>query len=121
RAAAARVASSVVQIRTIGGAEEVDQAQLPTGPTNGLVISADGWIISSAFNFVQQPASIIVTFANGEQAPARFVAKDHSRMLVLLKAQGVSDLPVPELVPGADVRIGEWAVAVGRTFRADRT
>ena len=120
RAAVARVADSVVQIRTIGGLEEVDRTLLPDGPTTGLVISADGYIVSSAFNFVQQPASILVTFATGEQAPAELVAKDHSRMLVLLKAQGVSDLPVPEFVPVDEIRVGQWAIAVGRTFRADR-
>jgi serine protease Do len=120
RAAVARVADSVVQIRTIGGLEEVDRTMLPDGPTTGLVISADGWIVSSAFNFVQQPASILVTFASGEQAPAELVAKDHSRMLVLLKAQGVSGVAVPELAPADEIHVGEWAVAVGRTFRAER-
>lgn len=117
RAAVAHVADAVVQIRTIGGLEEVDRTLLPDGPTTGLVISADGWIVSSAFNFVQQPASILVTFASGEQAPAELVAKDHSRMLVLLKARGVSGLTVPEMVPTDEIRVGEWAVAVGRTFR----
>jgi serine protease Do len=120
RAAVARVADSVVQIRTIGGLEEVDRTLLPDGPTTGLVISADGWIVSSAFNFVQQPASILVTFASGEQAPAELVAEDHSRKLVLLKARGVSDLAVPELTPTDEIRVGEWAIAVGRTFQAER-
>lgn len=120
RAAVARVADSVVQIRTIGGLEEVDSTLLASGPTTGLVISPDGWIVSSAFNFVQQPASILVTFANGEQAPAELVAKDHSRMIVLLKAQGVSGLKVPEFVPVDEIRVGQWAIAVGRSFRADR-
>jgi len=120
RAAVARVAESVVQIRTIGGLEEVDRTLIPDGPTTGLVISADGWIVSSAFNFVQQPASILVTFASGEQAPAELVAKDHSRMLVLLKARGVSGLAVPKLAPADEIRVGEWAIAVGRTFRAER-
>ncbi len=42
-------------------------------------------------------------------------------MLVLLKATGASDLAVPEFVPAAEIRVGQWAVAVGRTFRPDRT
>lgn len=120
RAAVDQVSDSVVQIRTIGGLEEVEGAVLANGPTTGLVISSDGWIISSSFNFLQQPASILVTFADGEQAPAELVAKDYSRMLVLLKVQGVSDLPVPELVPADDIRVGQWAIAVGRSFRPDR-
>jgi serine protease Do len=121
RAAAARVADSVVQIRTIGGLEEVDRTLMPDGPTTGLAISADGWILSSAFNFVQQPASILVTLASGEQAPATLIAKDHSRMLVLLKLQATHNLVVPEFAAADDVHVGEWAIAVGRTYRADRT
>lgn len=121
KSAAEAVAPSVVQIRTIGGLEVVEGTLLADGPTTGLVISPDGYILSSAFNFAQQPASILVTFANGKQTPAKLVATDHSRMLVLLKANGVADLPVPAYAPNDETRVGQWAVAIGRTFRPDRT
>jgi serine protease Do len=121
KAAADAVAPSVVQLRTIGGLDSVEGTVLADGPTTGIVISPDGYIISSAFNFAQQPASIIITFASGKQAPAELVATDHSRMLVLLKANGVADLPVPTMAPLAEIRPGQWAVTVGRTFRADKT
>jgi serine protease Do len=121
RAAAEHVSESVVQIRTIGGLDSIGRTLLADGPTTGLVISADGYIVSSAFNFVQQPASILVTFASGKQAPAELLATDHSRMLVLLKANGVADLAVPEIAPTNEIRAGQWAIAVGRTFRPDRT
>jgi serine protease Do len=121
QAAADSLADSVVQIRTIGGFDSLRAAMLADGPTSGLVISPDGYVVSSAFNFIQQPASIVITFASGKQAPAELVATDHSRMLVLLKASGVADLPVPKFTPAADIRPGQWAIAVGRTFRPDRT
>jgi serine protease Do len=120
RAAVAEVAESVVQIRTIGGLDTVDRTLLADGPTTGLILSADGYIVSSAFNFVRQPASILVTFASGDQAPAELVATDHSRMIVLLKVRGLAELPVPKFVPADEVRVGQWALAVGRTYRADR-
>jgi len=82
RAAAGSVADSVVQIRTIGGLDEIEGTTLADGPTTGLIISADGYILSSAFNFVQQPASTLVTLPSGKQAPAELVATDHSRMTV---------------------------------------
>jgi serine protease Do len=121
RAAVARVDDSVVQIRTIGGLEEVDRTLMPDGPTTGVLISSDGWIVSSAFNFAQPPASILVTFASGEQVPAKLVAEDHSRMLVLLKIEGNHERPVAEMMPVADVHVGQWAIAVGRTYRADKS
>jgi serine protease Do len=119
-AAVDKVSPSIVQIRTIGGLESVDDTILPSGPTTGLVISADGFVLSSAFNFVQQPASILMSLPSGKQAAAELVATDHSRMLVLLKLNDVSGLPVPELAPVGDVRRGAWAIAIGRTFRPDR-
>lgn len=119
--AAEAASPSVVQIRTIGGFESLEGTQFADGPTTGLIISPDGYIISSAFNFAQQPASILVTFASGKQTAAELVATDHSRMLVLLKASGVSDLPVPTMAPMNEVHPGQWAVALGRTFRADKT
>lgn len=116
RAAVERVAPSVVRIETIGGLERVGDVLLGTGPTTGLIVSADGLIISSAFNFVQQPASIIVTLADGERLAARVVANDRSRMLTLLQVETETELPVPEFVPQDEFRVGQWAIAVGRTF-----
>jgi serine protease Do len=120
RAAVAAVADSVVQIRTIGTPDTLGDAISSDGPTTGLVISSDGYIVSSEFNFVERPASILVTFASGRQAPAEYVATDHSRMLVLLKVEA-DDLRVPTFVPADEIRVGAWAIAVGRAFRTDRT
>jgi serine protease Do len=115
RAAVAGVAPSVVKIETIGGLERVGQVLVGTGPTTGLVVAEDGYIVSSAFNFIQQPSSILVTLPGGERAAAKIVARDHARMLVLLKVNAAS-LPVPVAVPRSDVAVGQWSIAVGRTF-----
>ena len=120
QAATAAVEKSVVQIRTIGGLERVEKVLLAEGPTTGLIVSPDGYIVSSAMGFAQRPASILVRLAGGEQLPARIVARDWNRMLVLLKVDSPQPLSVPEAAPTDSMRVGEWAVAVGRTFRADR-
>ncbi len=120
KAALARVAPSVVRIETVGGLERVGQILIGTGPTTGLVVSPDGYIISSAFNFAQKPDSILVTLEGGSRHAARLVATDHSRMLVRLKVEVETKLPVPESVPSAEMRVGQWALAVGRTFEASR-
>src|SRR5881394_1695670 len=49
--AAAVVAPSLVRIETVGGLDRVGQVLTVTGPTTGIVVSPDGYIISSAFNF----------------------------------------------------------------------
>ena len=116
RAAVERVAPSVVRIETFGGLERVDGRVVGIGPTTGLVVSSEGHIISSAFNFIQKPTSILVTLHGGQRAAAEIVARDQSRMLVLLKANVDQPLAVPIPAPAESMRTGQWTIAVGRTF-----
>lgn len=119
RAAVAKVAPSVVRVETVGGLEKVGKVLIGEGPTTGLIVSPDGYVLSSSFNFAQQPSSILVTLADGTRLPARRVATDHNRMVTLLKVEPMRDLPVPDAAPLADVRVGAWAIAVGRTYEGD--
>ncbi len=120
QAAAERVAPSVVTIETVGGLERLGQVLLGTGPTTGLVVSPDGYIVSSAFNFVSKPASILVSLPDGTRLPARLVATDHNRMLVLLKVEVQQPLPTPAAVPEGEIQVGQWAIAMGRTYEGNQ-
>jgi len=118
RAAVDRVASTVVSIETVGGLERVGGLLTGTGPTTGLIVSDDGYIVSSAFNFAQRPTSILVGLPDGTRTPAELVARDHNRMIVLLKIAVEEKLPVPEVAPHRELAAGQWAIAVGRAFDA---
>jgi serine protease Do len=113
--AAAKAEASVVRIETVGGLDVIGDSLAANGPTTGVVVGADGWIITSSFNFVSQPASVLVTIGEGQRYPATVVAKDESRHLTLLKiaAEGLKPL---EAVPQGEVRVGQWAIALGRTL-----
>ncbi|HTI51302.1 MAG TPA: hypothetical protein VL475_10135, partial [Planctomycetaceae bacterium] len=87
RQAAGQVTPSLVRIETVGGLERVGQVLTGTGPTTGVVVSPDGYIISSAFNFASKPASILVTLFDGRRLPAVQVALDKVKMLTLLKVE----------------------------------
>lgn len=116
RSAVERVEPSVVRIETVGGLERVGQMLVSTGPTSGVVVSEDGFVLSSAFNFVQKPTSILVRLPSGKRAAAEIVAKDNSRMLVLLKVNTDEKLPVPEFAPREELQVGQWTIAIGRAF-----
>jgi serine protease Do len=116
--AAALVAPSVVKIETVGGLDRVDQVLTSTGPTTGVVVSSDGYIISSAFNFASKPASILVTLPDGRRLPAEQMANDKARMLTLLKVDATDLTPV-QAAPPESFRVGQWAIALGRTYNDD--
>ena len=113
--AASLVAPSLVRIETVGGLEKVEQFLTSTGPTTGLVVSDDGYIVTSAFNFVSKPASILVTLADGRRLPATQVAIDRVKMLALVKVEAQNLVP-PQVAPRESFRVGQWALALGRTL-----
>lgn len=128
KAAVRKIAPCVVQIETQGGTELVTTGprmpgappgiRLGTGPTTGLIVHADGYVISSAFNFANKPQSILVAVpGHKERYVAEIIANDQTRMLTLLKLIGVNGkLPLPVPVPKGEMRIGQTALAVGRTL-----
>lgn len=126
-----KVSPSVVKIETSGGTETVggggrrpgSMVLKGTGPTTGLIVSPDGYVISSAFNFANKPSTIrVVLPGSKERKVARVVATDQTRMLTLLKVADLpagTKLPVPQPAPRNDIAIGHTAIAVGRTLTAE--
>ncbi len=116
RAAVQNVARSVVQIETFGGLERVGDELVAEGPTTGTIVDPAGWIVSTLYSFRQQPASILVSLPNGHRAPARIVARDFSREVALLKVNVDQPLPVAPIALKADLQVGQWTVALGKTY-----
>jgi serine protease Do len=120
QAGVARVAPSVAQIETSGGVDVLgsgpERMRRGVGPTTGLIVASDGYIISSAFNFANRPAAIFVALSgHKDRFVARVVATDQTRMLTLLKIDA-SGLQVPAACPKGEIRVGQSAAALGRTW-----
>jgi S1-C subfamily serine protease len=125
KAAAANAAPSIVQIETSGGTDIIVSTdprrpgiRKGMGPTSGVIVAADGYIITSAFNFANKPQAIFVGVpGHKERFVAKAIATDTTRMLTLLKIDA-KDLPVPMMAPKKDVQIGQTALALGRALDA---
>lgn len=116
--AVSQVAPSLVRIETVGGLDQVQNFLLGTGPTTGVIVSADGYVVSSSFNFLSKPASILVTTTDGKRLAAKAIANDTVRMLTLLKVEADGLVPAkPAAKPS--IRVGQWALAVGRALDAN--
>ncbi len=115
RDAVAAVAPAVVQIETVGGADQIEGRAVANGPTTGLVIDAEGHVLSSSINFAHSPSGILVRFEDGSRRAARLVATDHPLKISLLKVEGPPPSP-PAFAPRDQIRVGQWAIAVGKAF-----
>lgn len=88
------------------------------GRSTGVVLGADGWILVSRFALNFDPTTILVTIPGGPTLHAERKGEDTSRGIALLKVDAAG-LPVAEFVHPRDVRVGQWAFALGRTFGAE--
>lgn len=113
--AVASAAECVVQIETFGMGQQTAGELVANGPTTGTILSEDGLIVTSLFSFQSQPASILVSLPGGKRAAAEIVARDFSRELVLLRVQA-SGLPTPIVAPKSEFAVGQWAIALGKTY-----
>ena len=118
RVAAKKIEPSVVSIESFGGVG-TRQGRIGgirsqgEGNTTGVIISRDGYVLTSTFNFIQEPPIVTVTMNDGKKRVAKLLGRDDTRKVCLLKIEDVDDLPVPEMVAVKDVVVGQWAVSLG--------
>ena len=118
RSASEQIRPSLVTIESLGGVGAVQGKiggirKQGEGNSTGVVISSDGLVITSTFNFIQQPPVITVITHDGERRVAKLLGRDDIRKLCLLKIDGVKGLPTPTLLDPNKIKVGQWAVSVG--------
>ena len=118
RQATKSILPSLVTIESFGGVGAVQGRiggirKQGEGNTTGILVSQDGYILTSTFNFIQQPPVITVITNDGERRIATVMGRDDTRKLCLLKIKGVSGMPVPEVADLEKITVGQWAVSLG--------
>ncbi len=83
------------------------------GNATGILISSDGYLLTSTFSFVEQPPIITVITGDGKRHVAKLLGRDNTRKLALLKIEDVEGLPTPEFVDPTTLDVGQWAISVG--------
>jgi len=105
------LSACIVQIEVVG--DVASAAGRPAAPTSGIVVDPAGYVISTIAG-IGEPSAVFVRFANGPRVRAQIVARDFSRGLVLLRAEGVTDWPAIRLAEPGSARPGQTAIAMGR-------
>ena len=118
RAATNRMLPSLVSIESFGGSN-VKAGRIGgirkqgEGNTTGVVISSDGYILTSTFNFIREASVVTVKTKAGDERVAQILGRDDTRKICLLKIDNVKGLAVPEMQPLQDVKVGQWAISLG--------
>lgn len=118
QAAIRKVEPSIVRLRVIGGEHSIDGDAVQSLVTTGIVISADGEILTSQFALEGNPEAVLVEDQFGKRTNATIVATDSVRRIVLLKAKEGLWTPVVA-DENAVVEVGQWSIALGRFYAAE--
>ena len=81
----------------------------------GLIIDADGFILTNE-HVVGDALNVWVTLDSGKVYPALVVGTDPRADLAVLKIPAGNLQPVKFAAPGANLRRGQWAIALGNPY-----
>ncbi len=108
-AAAAAVSPAVVQL-DIGG----------VGTGSGVIYDSAGYILTAA-HVVENASTVTVRFADGSSTTGDVLGADEQTDVAVVGIQPGEVPAIAVLATGADLTIGQTAVAVGSPFRLDQT
>src|SRR6059036_4095278 len=87
---------------------------------SGVLVDPKGYILTNN-HVIENAQEIIVRLSDQRKFPARLVGRDPKTDLAVLKVDAPSPLPVAELGDSSQLRVGQWAIAIGNPFGLDRT
>lgn len=102
-----------------GGGQGFGQSEPKVGSGSGVVISADGYIVTNN-HVVADADKLDVTMYNNQTYTAKVIGTDPSTDLALIKIEA-KDLPFMELANSDNSKVGEWVLAVGNPFNLTST
>ena len=82
---------------------------------SGFIIDSDGIVITNN-HVIDRADEIIVILEDGTELEAEVIGTDSGTDLAVLKVAATEPLPSVEFADSDNVRVGEWAMAVGNPF-----
>ena len=97
------------------------QVQTPrrTATGSGVIISADGYIVTNN-HVVEGADELTVTLNDNKEFSARIIGNDRTTDLALIKIDG-KNLPAITIANSDQVKVGEWVLAVGNPLGLNNT
>ena len=95
-----------------------DKMQIGTG--SGVIVSADGYIITNA-HVIDKAEKILITTNDNKEFEAKLIGSDEQNDIALLKVETENELPYAIFGDSDATKIGEWVLAIGNPFNLTST
>lgn len=105
-----------------GGGDDMfgsrDRREMSLG--SGVLISADGYVVTNSHVIGSQQAEITVAFGDKQEVPAQIIGIDPATDLALVKVAKTSQPPL-RWGDSSNVKVGEWVLAIGSPYQLNQT
>jgi serine protease Do len=95
-----------------------DRRSLSLG--SGVVVSADGYVITNNHVIGENMREITVSLSDKREVKGKVIGTDAATDIALLKVN-VTGLPVVPWGDSAQLKVGEWVLAIGSPFQLNQT
>ena len=104
-----------------GGGNQERKIQTPkrTGAGSGVILSADGYIVTNN-HVVQDADELTVKLNDNREFKARIIGLDKTTDLALIKIEADGLQPI-KVANSDDLKLGEWVLAIGNPFSLTST
>ena len=103
---------AVVSLFMVHAEEKDDNQMAPSGAGSGFIFQQDGYILTNA-HVVEGAKSFHVELFDNSMYEARLIGADVLTDIAVLKIEGGAAFPALPIADAKDVRVGQFAIAIG--------
>ena len=106
--------------RLFGLRGEVPLSRIEKGQGSGVIFSEDGLVLTNA-HVIEKTDQLVVGLSDGRRVIGNVVGQDSLTDLAVIKLKAKGPWPTAPLGDSNNLKVGDWAIAVGNPFGLENT
>ena len=99
---------------------QVPRSRIEKGQGSGVIFSEDGLVLTNA-HVIEKTDQLIVGLSDGRRVLGNVVGEDSLTDLAVIKLKAKGPWPTAQLGNSDNLKVGDWAIAVGNPFGLENT
>ena len=99
---------------------QVPRSRIEKGQGSGVIFSKEGLVLTNA-HVIEKTDQLIVGLSDGRRVLGKVVGEDSLTDLAVIKLKAKGPWPTAQLGNSDNLKVGDWAIAVGNPFGLENT
>ena len=99
---------------------QIPRSRIEKGQGSGVIFSKEGLVLTNA-HVIEKTDQLIVGLSDGRRVLGKIVGQDSLTDLAVIKLQEKGPWPTAPLGDSENLKVGDWAIAVGNPFGLENT